>query len=156
MKLPNGESIEEELATLASKVFDANMPHQDGIPIIKVWAFRGGTAKIEFYYEEHKTFVETKYMTNDELLRAKIEAETELAWAKYPEVSHWVDFALCGQMPEAAIRELPLSELPKIVNEAIAMFGEELEEEIKDTRSSVDYTDKHKAFLGWLETYPVL
>lgn len=110
------------------------------------WNFQFADDNMEDIREWLEKLSNEKKASTEELL----ESETELAWAKYPEVSHWVDFALCGQMgEETAIRELPLSELPKIVNQAIAMFGEELEQEIKDAGT-------HKAFLGWLETYPVL
>ena len=117
------------------------------------WNFQFADDNMEDIREWLEKLSNEKKTSSKELL----ESETDLAWAKYPDICFWVDFALCGQMRgESAIRKLPLSELPKIVNEAIAMFGEELEQEIKNSRGSVDYTDKHKAFLSWLETYPVL
>lgn len=96
-----------------------------------------------------------------ELIRAKIDAEIDLLWVTHPQISHWVDYALCGS--DWAIRGLPYREFPRIFKEAIAKFGEELEQEIESSlirdeageiQSQGDLTDKHEEFLSWLENYP--
>ena len=95
-----------------------------------------------------------------ELIRAKIDAEIDSAWEKYPRIAYEVDFALCGS--DWAISELPLKELPKIVEEAVAKFGEELEQEIESSlirdeageiQSQGDLIDKHEEFRIWLKNY---
>ena len=101
--------------------------------------------------------------TLSEIIRDRIELDIDNAWEKYPRIAYEVDFALCGS--DWAISELPLKELPKIVEEAVAKYGEELEQEIDSSlirdedgeiQSQGDMTGKHLAFLGWLKSYPVL
>ena len=95
-----------------------------------------------------------------ELIRAKIDAEIDLLWVTHPQITHWIDYALCGS--KWAIRGLPYRDLPTIFDAAIAKFGEELEQEIESSlirdeageiQSQGDLTDKHKEFRIWLKNY---
>ena len=99
-----------------------------------------------------------------ELIRAKQDAEIDLLWVTHPQITHWIDYALCGS--NWAIRGLPYRELPTIFKEAIADFGEdwmdELEQEMESSlirdedgeiQSQGDMTDNHVLFCSWLEHY---
>ena len=66
-----------------------------------------------------------------ELIRAKTDAEIDLLWVTHPQITHWIDYALCGS--KWAIRGLPYGDLPTIFDAAIAKFGEELEQEIESS-----------------------
>jgi hypothetical protein len=77
---------------------------------------------------------------------------------EFPEIYLQVDYHV-SQNPN-----LPMKDIPKLVKEAVAKFGKDLEEEMdriiprdeKGEKSGIvnlgDYTKKHKAFLRWLET----
>jgi len=105
-----------------------------------------------------------KSPTAKEVKMAEFEAERKNCWDTYPNISDGVDYALCGSPSTWQIRYLSYDPFFTIlVKEAIAEFGEELEQEIEnslirdeagDIQSQIDMTDKHKGFLNWLENYP--
>ena len=84
-----------------------------------------------------------------EVDRTKIDAEWKDCWDNYPAITDSVDFAFCGST--WAISSLPFREAPRIVKEAVAKFGKELEQE-KDEHNTLD---SHDAFNEWLKNYPV-
>ena len=87
----------------------------------------------------------------EEVERAKFEAEWDNCWDTYPAITELVDYAFCGSPSTWAIKGLPFREAPRIVKEAIAKFGKELEQEADEQNSLFS----HVAFYEWLENYPV-
>lgn len=104
-----------------------------------------------------------KSPTDPEVRWAKFEAKRKNCWDKYPNISDQVDYALCGST--WAARNLPYDPFfPRMVEEAIAEFGEELELEIEkswirdeagEIQGTAPLNKMHMAYLDWLEKYPV-
>jgi len=70
---------------------------------------------------------------------------------KYPNVERMIDYQISNHSKK------PMSSIPKLVSEAIKLFGEELEQDIED--SFIDdisypenHTPRHKKFNNWVET----
>ena len=70
---------------------------------------------------------------------------------KYPNVEREIDYKISN------FSHKPMSSIPKLVSEAIKLFGEGLEQDIED--SFIDnraypenYTPRHKKFNNWLKT----
>lgn len=119
--------------------------------------------KVNMLIRELETLYEQirKSPTDSEVRQAKFEAKRKNCWDKYPNVSDQVDYALCGST--WAARNLPYDPFfPRMVEEAIAEFGEELELEIEkswirdeagEIQGTASMTKMHIAYLDWLENY---
>ena len=88
--------------------------------------------------------------TTYEVERSKFEAEWKYCWETYPAITDLVDYAFCGS-DNWPLKSLPLTEGPRIVKEAVAKFGKELEQE----KCEYNNLFHHDEFYKWLENYPV-